>query len=62
MEKFNSSCSVLGVHNIHNALAASAVAVALGISNIDIAKGLSSFGAVKGRLNWLQGSNGAVRD
>ncbi len=51
---------VLGVHNIHNALAASAVAVALGVSNIDIAKGLSNFGAVKGRLNWLQGSNDAV--
>ena len=33
--------SVLGVHNIYNALAASAVAVALGISNEDIAKGLA---------------------
>ena len=52
--------SVLGVHNIYNALAASAVAVALGISNEDIAKGLAVFGAVKGRLNWLQASNGAV--
>lgn len=52
--------SVLGVHNVHNALAASAVAVALGISNADIAKGLAGFHAVKGRLNWLQGSNGAV--
>lgn len=52
--------SVLGVHNIHNALAASAVAVALGVANADIAAGLASFGAVKGRLNWLQGSNGAA--
>jgi UDP-N-acetylmuramoyl-tripeptide--D-alanyl-D-alanine ligase len=52
--------SVLGVHNIHNALAASAVAVALGISNADIARGLATFGAVKGRLNWLQGYNGAI--
>ena len=52
--------SVLGVHNIHNALAATAVAVALGVSNEDIAKGLTVFGAVKGRLNWLQGNNGAV--
>jgi UDP-N-acetylmuramoyl-tripeptide--D-alanyl-D-alanine ligase len=52
--------SVLGVHNIHNALAASAVAVALGVSNADIAKGLAVFGAVKGRLNWLQGINHAV--
>ncbi len=52
--------SVLGVHNIHNALAASAVAVALGVANADIAAGLAGFGAVKGRLNWLQGSNGAA--
>jgi UDP-N-acetylmuramoyl-tripeptide--D-alanyl-D-alanine ligase len=52
--------SVLGVHNIYNALAASAVAVALGVSIADIAKGLAVFGAVKGRLNWLQANNGAV--
>lgn len=51
---------VLGLHNVHNALAASAVAVALGISNADIATGLAGFHAVKGRLNWLQGCNGAV--
>ncbi len=51
---------VLGVHNIYNALAASAAAVALGISNKEIAKGLTGFGAVKGRLNWLVGFNGAV--
>lgn len=54
------SLSVLGIHNIHNALAASAVAVALGISNADIARGLAHFSAVKGRLNWLQGLNGAT--
>jgi UDP-N-acetylmuramoyl-tripeptide--D-alanyl-D-alanine ligase len=52
--------SVLGAHNIHNALAASAVAVALGVSNEDIAKGLAVFGAVKGRLNWLQGIHHSV--
>ena len=52
--------SVLGVHNIHNALAASAAAVALKISNENIAKGLAVFGAVQGRLNWLPASNGAV--
>ena len=51
---------VLGVHNIYNALAASAAAVALGISNEEIATGLTGFGAVKGRLNWLAGLNGAV--
>ena len=52
--------SVLGVHNIHNALAASTAAVALGVANEDIARGLAIFGAVKGRLNWLQASNGAA--
>lgn len=52
--------NVLGVHNVRNALAASAVAVALGISNKDIASGLTAFGAVKGRLNWLKASNGSV--
>jgi UDP-N-acetylmuramoyl-tripeptide--D-alanyl-D-alanine ligase len=52
--------SVLGVHNIHNALAASAAAVALKISNENIAKGLAVFGAVQGRLNWLPANNGAV--
>ncbi len=50
----------LGEHNVRNALAASAVALALGISNADIAAGLASFSAVKGRLNWLLGFNGAV--
>ncbi len=50
----------LGEHNVCNALAASAVAVALGTSNAKIAQGLASFSAVKGRLNWLQGFNDAV--
>jgi UDP-N-acetylmuramoyl-tripeptide--D-alanyl-D-alanine ligase len=52
--------SVLGVHNILNALAASATCYAMNISNDDIAKGLAVFGAVEGRLNWLTASNGAV--
>jgi UDP-N-acetylmuramoyl-tripeptide--D-alanyl-D-alanine ligase len=51
---------VLGIHNIYNALAASAVGVALDVSNENIAKGLAGFDAVKGRLNWLQGLNGAM--
>ena len=58
--KVEFNLAVLGVHNIQNALAASAVAVALGIEITDIAKGLTGFGAVKGRLNWLAGFNGAV--
>lgn len=52
--------SVLGVHNIQNAIAASAACYAMHISNEDIAKGLAVFGAVEGRLNWLTASNGAV--
>ncbi len=58
--KVDFNLAILGVHNIQNALAASAVAVALGVEIIDIAKGLTGFGAVKGRLNWLAGFNGAV--
>lgn len=51
---------ILGVHNIYNALAASAAAVALGIENRFIAEGLASFGGVHGRLEYKQGMNGAV--
>ena len=40
----------LGKHNVSNALAASAVAVALGVANRDIAQGLSQFNGVQGRL------------
>jgi UDP-N-acetylmuramoyl-tripeptide--D-alanyl-D-alanine ligase len=50
---------VLGKHNISNALAASACAHALGISNVDIAQGLENFAAVKGRLQRKAGFNGA---
>lgn len=52
--------NILGLHNISNALAASAVAVALGISNAHIARGLSNFCGVKGRLQRKSGLNGAV--
>jgi len=54
------SLSVLGEHNVSNALAASAVAVALGISNKDIAKALSQFAGVQGRLAMREGYHGAV--
>ena len=52
--------AVLGKHNISNALAASASAVALGVSNADIARGLSNMQAVYGRLQRKAGFNGAV--
>ena len=51
--------AVLGKHNISNALAASAAAVALGISNKDIARGLGNMQAVYGRLQRKAGFNGA---
>lgn len=54
------SLGVLGQHNVCNALAASAAAVALGVSNSDIAEGLSGFGGVQGRLNMLVGHRGAI--
>ena len=52
--------NMLGKHNISNALAASACAVALGVSNADIARGLESFSGVKGRLQRKNGLNGAA--
>ena len=52
--------AMLGKHNISNALAASACAVALGVSNIDIASGLSNMQAVYGRLQRRAGFNGAL--
>lgn len=51
---------VEGVHNISNALAASAAAYALGISNADIAAGLQNFGGVYGRLQRKAAMNDAV--
>lgn len=52
--------NVLGVHNVMNALAASAVAMALGVPNHDIADGLQRFGGVEGRLQRKHGKHGAV--
>ncbi len=52
--------ALMGKHNISNALAASACAVALGISNKNIAIGLSNMQAVKGRLQRKAGFNNAV--
>ncbi|NOT14927.1 MAG: UDP-N-acetylmuramoyl-tripeptide--D-alanyl-D-alanine ligase, partial [Methylotenera sp.] len=49
-----------GKHNISNALAASAVAYALGVSNAEIAYGLEHFAGVNGRLQRKAGLNHAV--
>lgn len=51
--------AVPGVHNAANALAATAVAVALDIALDDIIKGLSEFGGVAGRLTTLFTPSGA---
>ncbi len=40
---------VPGSHNVHNALAAAAAAIAVGVTPADIAAGLASFAPVKGR-------------
>jgi len=49
-----------GKHNASNALAASAVAVALGIPNSKIVQGLHQFHSVQGRLNLLAGYHDAI--
>lgn len=58
--RFSFELKVEGVHNISNALAASAAAYALGIANADIATGLQSFGGVYGRLERKVAYHGAV--
>lgn len=52
--------TVLGQHNVSNALAASAVAVALNISLQHIATGLANFTGVAGRLTQRIGFNEAL--
>jgi len=51
---------LLGEHNARNALAASAAALALGISLAQIKQGLLMMQAVKGRLQQKQGMNGSL--
>ena len=52
--------AVLGQHNVVNALAASAVAIALDIPLQTIADALSQFTGVSGRLTQREGLNGAL--
>lgn len=52
--------SVLGLHNVANALAAATCAYALTISADVIAKGLHAFAGVAGRLQCISGVNGAT--
>ncbi len=52
--------SLQGRHNAMNVLAATAVAVALGVSNTAIVNGLTRFSGVQGRLNRLPGQHNAM--
>jgi UDP-N-acetylmuramoyl-tripeptide--D-alanyl-D-alanine ligase len=52
--------SAPGLHNVKNALAASAAATALDVPVATIATGLAHFGGVKGRLQRKRGLNGAT--
>jgi UDP-N-acetylmuramoyl-tripeptide--D-alanyl-D-alanine ligase len=54
------SLPVPGKHNISNALAACACAYILGAELSDMQQGLSNFASVKGRLQVLEGKQGAV--
>ncbi len=58
--RFAVALPVPGEHNVRNALAAAAVATALGIGHGAIAKGLAQVAAVKGRLRKLAGLHGAT--
>lgn len=51
---------VAGRHNVSNALAATTVAIAMGVSLANIVSGLEGFGGVKGRLQRKTGIKGAV--
>ncbi|MGH8443413.1 MAG: UDP-N-acetylmuramoyl-tripeptide--D-alanyl-D-alanine ligase [Nevskiaceae bacterium] len=48
-----------GLHNVRNALAAAACAVALGVDSRDIALGLMAVRPAPGRLAWRRAHNGA---
>ena len=49
-----------GMHNVLNALAATAAAMAMGVALKAIAAGLENYAGVKGRLQHLKGLNGAL--
>ncbi|MDR2220271.1 MAG: UDP-N-acetylmuramoyl-tripeptide--D-alanyl-D-alanine ligase [Methylobacillus sp.] len=57
---FSTRLNVPGEHNVRNALAATAAAVALEIPLAKIADGLAHFDGVKGRLQRNTGKHGAV--
>ncbi len=59
-EVFTAELSAAGVHNVRNALAACAATLAIGIAPAIIARGLSAFSPVAGRLQRKSAKNGAL--
>lgn len=59
-ETFELTLSAAGQHNVRNALAACAAAVAIGIPSASIVRGLEAFAPVAGRLQRKQATTGAV--
>ncbi len=59
-EEFVATLAVPGLHNVKNALAAVACALALNVPCTAIAKGLSAYGGVKGRLQRKRHASGAL--
>ena len=58
--QFTVRLSAAGVHNVRNALAACAAALAVGIDPDSIARGLEAFAPVAGRLQRKTAANGAL--
>ena len=59
-ERVSVVLSAAGEHNVRNALAACAAALAIGIDLRSIARGLTAFTPVAGRLQKKQAANGAI--
>ena len=59
-ERFDVALQVPGTHNVRNALAACAAALALHIAPSDISAGLADFTGVKGRLQKKRGVHGST--
>ncbi len=59
-QTFDINLAAAGVHNVRNALAACAAALAIGIDADAIVRGLQSFAPVAGRLQKKQAANGAL--
>ncbi len=59
-QRFELTLNAAGVHNVRNALAACAAAVAVGMPAASIVRGLEAFVPVAGRLQKKQAANGAL--